>query len=549
MERPRQLRPGLPYGPTRSEGDQIWDAFRAAAAGDAGQLTEALVRDPRLVRAEIHYVQPLEIAVREGRKAAVRVLLAAGADPARVSLDGADLAHTARERGHHDVAGLLEAERARLRRTAAGPRETPLHRAAAAGDLPALTAALLDTPGWLEAPDPAGARPLHRAAAAGQRRAIDLLLERGADLNARHAPGPGTPGGYAPVDFEAVDLALWASPWWQIRGDLRTARHLVERGVRLDPCLAAALDDGEALRAQLAGRSEGVDEPRPHGKRALSTAVQFERRALVELLLEAGADPNAPEGAIAPRGSALHHASSRGDKHLVELLLVHGADPNAEIDASGSATFAAADPATRRLLERAGGRLSPYDRVWLGDTAGAIAQVRDAPATADEGCGTVLAAACAREAPDLVQELLAAGAELPTRLTGCRSYLWSDPACLRVLLGAGLDPDLPDWQNATPLHDLCGRDARGRPRPARLACAELLRAAGAALEAVDEAYRSTPLGWAARNDLPDMVDWLLDHGADPDAPTEPAWARPLAWARSRGHEAVARRLERAGARG
>ena len=83
---------------------------------------------------------------------------------------------------------------------------------------------------------------------------------------------------------------------------------------------------------------------------------------------------------------------------------------------------------------------------------------------------------------------------------------------LRLLLASGMDPNLPNWQHATPLHDLCGRDSRGRPHPHRIECAAILLDAGADLTARDEDYRSTPLAWAARCDLPEMVDLLLARG-------------------------------------
>ena len=81
-------------------------------------------------------------------------------------------------------------------------------------------------------------------------------------------------------------------------------------------------------------------------------------------------------------------------------------------------------------------------------------------------------------------------------MTACRSYLLEDPDILSLLPASGMDPDLPNWQHATPLHDLCGRDGRGRPRPRRVEWAIILLEAGAAISAKDEEYRST-LAWAA----------------------------------------------------
>jgi len=136
---------------------------------------------------------------------------------------------------------------------------------------------------------------------------------------------------------------------------------------------------------------------------------------------------------------------------------------------------------------------------------------------------------------------------VPPVVTACRSYLLEDPEMLSLLLASGMNPDLPNWQLATPLHDLCGRDGRGRPRGHRTECANILLDAGANISAKDEDYRSTPLAWAARNDLPDMVTLLLARGAPTNLPDDQTWATPLAWATKRGHDGIAEILRKAGA--
>lgn len=547
MIKPDALDSDLPYGPWSCRGRDIWAAFRAASAGDADELRRLLERDPNLYRAEYWYTQPIHFAVREGHAGAVRVLLDAGADPAAPGLDGEDLSTVARDRGHEDVARLLEDVRARRGSALPAPADHPIHAAADAADA-ARVAALLDAePGLLGLADRAGGTPLHRAVAASARDVVALLLDRGADVHAVHGSGPASEDGYAAAGFQPIDLALWSSPFWNVRGDVETARLLLARGAAYDLAIASALGDLEGVRSFLDDDPGRIAEARPCGKRALSSAVEFGHRPVVRLLLERGADPNWPEGSAAPRGAALYAASRLGDRAAVELLLAHGADPNGWIDSSGSATYAARTPELRALLIERGGTLDPFDLVFLGEDDAAVRRVSEDPGSANAGCGGVLAAACTLGKRELLVRLLDAGARVPPVVTACRSYLLSDPDLLRLLLASGMDPDLPNWQRATPLHDLCARDGRGRPRPHRGECAAILLDAGADISAKDEDYRSTPLAWAARNGLPDMVELLLARGAAARLADDEPWATPLAWATRRGHERIAELLRGAGA--
>ena len=109
----------------------------------------------------------------------------------------------------------------------------------------------------------------------------------------------------------------------------------------------------------------------------------------------------------------------------------------------------------------------------------------------------------------------------------------------RKLLERGLDPNLPDWQRRTPLHDEAGGNGT--------ATADLLLEFGADLNAIDEADRSTPLGLAAKNGNLVMVKYFLDKGADPNK-AGAAWATPLAWAERRGHDEIVELLRKKGAK-
>ena len=387
-------------------------------------------------------------------------------------------------------------------------RDHPIHGAAAAGELDVVRRLLDADPSLLEVRDRKGATPLHKAVAAGARDVVVLLADHGADLRARHLDGPGDADGYAPADWEPIDLALFAH-----RGaDEPMARLLLARGVPADLTIAAALGDGARIAADLDADPARIREARPHGRRPLSAAVSSGHEAIARLLLERGADPTWPEGDEAPRGAALHAAARLGLADLVDVLLDRGADPNAHVNASGTPTFAARTPELRRRLFARGGVLDCYDLVWLHEDDEVVRRVAADPREADAGCGGVFTACATLGKRDLVVRLLAAGARVPAVVDGCHSYLLENLEILRLLLAGGMSPDTVNTDGATLLHAACGRDGRGRALTHRAACAALLLDAGATIDARDRASGATPLAWAIRHDLPDLIALLRERG-------------------------------------
>jgi RNA polymerase sigma factor (sigma-70 family) len=534
MIKPAELQSDHPHGAWSCRGSDVWDMICAAIMGNADRIRRLIERDPNLYRAEYWYTQPIHFAVREGHVDAVRALLDAGADPNVIRYGGEDLVTVARDRGHEPVAALLE--QARAKQTNAQTAEHLIHIAAADGDLEQLRRLLDVDLSLVRRGDREGATPLHRAVAGGKREAVELLLDRGADVDAVQSAG----GTYAAGGFRPIDLALWTGPFWGVRGDVEMVRLLLSRGASYSMTIAAALGDMDRVRTLLNDAPASVNEAQPSGKRPLSAAIEFGHSALARLLLERGADPSLSEGAMAPRGAALHVAASRGDREMVELLLARGADPNSGIDSAGSATYGAKTKELRGLLMARGGLLDAYDLVWLGEDQELLRRAAADPAwAATSGCGGVFTAVCDQGRRDLLPRLLDLGVRVPSSVTGCRTYLLTHADMLTTLLErGGMDPNLPNWQRTTPLHDTCGRDGRGRALANRVEIATVLLDHGADMNARDEEYRSTPLAWAARNDLPDMAEFLLARGAKVSLPDDEPWATPLAWAQRRGHDAI-----------
>lgn len=110
-----------------------------------------------------------------------------------------------------------------------------------------------------------------------------------------------------------------------------------------------------------------------------------------------------------------------------------------------------------------------------------------------------------------------------------------------LLFEHGMNRSQPNWLLVTPLHH-CAESGD-------VENAAIFIDHGADLQARDEEFCSTPLGWAARLGKIRMVELLLKRGAKPDLPDDPPWATPpLAWATRRGHGEIVELWKQHGAR-
>jgi ankyrin repeat protein len=219
---------------------------------------------------------------------------------------------------------------------------------------------------------------------------------------------------------------------------------------------------------------------------------------------------------------------------VVKLLLEHGAYPNVEIESSAdtlSAALGTCGYSTKRnqqmvdLLCSYGAATPVHLLAACNDLQTAAAVFAANPALADNT--DALGSAAGNE--DFLRLLLRYQPDLPKR----RSVGGKTGEITELLFQHGMDANKPNWLHITPLHSFA--------ESGDLENATVFLEHGADLNARDEEWCSTPLGWAARCGQTRMVEFLLRKGANPRLPDDPphlAWAKPLQWAIRRGHDEI-----------
>jgi uncharacterized protein len=534
--RPVELSSGRQWklsGGSHAATDDVFAMFVAARDGDMATVKQLVARVPALATAEYNYTPPVHFAVREGHRDLVEFLLDRGADIAYRSYPFKEsLLSFAEDRGHDDVADLL---RGRLsRRFALAPGTQAIIDAAANGDLSAVEAELARNPALARASNETGDTPLHRAAHRGHVAVVRALLDAGADVDAVRGDG------YRPV--HCAQMPNWFFAVQPGTGGEITDL-LLSRGARYTIFIAALRGDAEYVREALTRDHTLANFEDSCHHRVLSAAVRCGDVAMTRLLLDHGADPTLPEEG-AERGLSLWIAVNDRQHAIVEMLLAHGADPNAPVESSGTPmTQAARHPEIADLLRAHGGQLPSADHQRVrrlldaGDVEAAEQLLRANPDwvnDADAGWGDGILAGPAHDGRhDVIAMLLRLGARVPKVSKWAPYYYFKHEATAAFLLDHGMDAGHMNWHRFTLLHHMA---AEGD-----LAKARLLVEHGADIDAIDEEYRSTPLGVAARRGQLALVDYLLERGADPRAAGAP-WAVPLTWAGKKGHSAVVDRL-------
>lgn len=226
---------------------------------------------------------------------------------------------------------------------------SPIHDAARKGDVKKVTALLQSDPKLVGDRDKNGDTPLHVAALHGELAVAQVLLEAGADVNARNGYGAFTPGDLWSVlgssnhkdpvsllSVHGVDTQDMKNGYTPLHlavfsvGHKKMVELLLSKGADVNaraasgatPLFFAILRDQKDDAQIFIDHSADVNIPDAYGDTALDCALHLQYGSLIQLLVDHGADVNAVDQS---GQRPLTYAMKMDDHKWADLLKKHGA--------------------------------------------------------------------------------------------------------------------------------------------------------------------------------------------------------------------------------
>ncbi len=538
-----------------------WDIFAASLLDRADVIEQLLEADPGLIcTQDLNGNTPLHLAAWHGKKNAVELLLARGADIDAQNENGETpvalaITYWDEDNWQENVVDLLIKSGCKL----------DIFTAAALGKRGRAAELIEQDPTLANARNHDGQTPLQLAAQNGHDETVNLLIEHGAELDiftsirlsrseqVIHLLDADETLINVRDEDGLTPLHLAAQ-----HGHLKLARFLIDHGASVDardlmgatPLHRAIYEGHTHVVRLLLDRGANVHARDNEGNAPLDAAINpISKGETVNLLLSRGADVNTRNNMhLTP----LHEAAFTRRVDLMELLLEHGADINAR-DMSGGTPLGMAvgrgfEDGAEYLLKN-GAECDIFSAVRLGLIDEMAARLREEPErlnAKDRHGRTLLLLAVRQEPPqqEAAAFLLEQGAEMDVFTAAILGE--------REKLAALLDED-PGLANAydndrTPMHFaaerghldvvklLYERGADVNPAP-NWDIVPLVFERAANID-IYWNWKNTPLHLAAREGHADVVDFLLKHGADVNAQNADGQT-PVQCAVEGGHEEAA----------
>lgn len=532
MRQPDDLKTGSQLLWSTGTGSQVWRVFQLCWEGKLSELRSLISEHPELVHCQHAYRTPLYFAVRENQIEVVRFLLEQGANPVGLAVNDS-LIEIAKDRGYVEMQQMLE----QWIHGTDVPSDAgeQLAQRIRDHDIDELARLLDAHPHWIRARDEHSNEAIHWATMTRQPDVIDMLLERGADIEAQRLDG-ARPLQLFYGDYHFRGWSRIASDWPHTPTDI--VNHLLDRGAKCDLCTACHMGNLELVKQLVAEDpscinrlSDSITYYLGSGS-PINNASEAGHLHIVRYLLDNGADPNLPEPGIAPRGRALYSAIANQHYEIAELLLNAGSEVNQCVESSADALSRAIsnrDQSAIDLLCVHGACREVQLLAYDGDMVTASAVFNVNPSLANDV--VALANAAGEGHHGFVRLMLHFCPDLPKRVE-FPSWLVAakKPETNQLLFEYGMDPNRSDWLGICPMHQIARRGS------IELAIQFVQR--GAKLDVRDDDILSTPMAWAAKFGKLEMVQYFLDAGVPPQHAEDPVWARPIEWAKRRGHSEI-----------